>query len=301
MARLNPMLAVCTILLETLFLAVINIEICIIQDIDYLKVFLPFANAAVLVFSGLALFSIKQIEENSRKKVESCLLGEYLQNVEDLINSIHAQRHEHTRHIQTLQAMLYLEEADRAREYLDGIAENYQGVQDLIYVGDPALTALLNSKRKVAETKNIHFDFAVKCDVSNIGIAPWDLCSIVGNLLDNALEAAVHDKKNRQASLEIKYENSHYMIYVYNNGAKIPSSQIENLFKPGYTNKNSAARGFGLYLVKKLVDKYGGSIKVICEPRTAFIVSLPDRSEKKGDQKAISQVSKSFREAAASQ
>ena len=48
----------------------------------------------------------------------------------------------------------------------------------------------LNSK-KVAEAKKIDFAFSVKCDFNNINMHPWDLCSILGNLLDNALEAAL--------------------------------------------------------------------------------------------------------------
>ncbi len=299
MLRFSSLLAVCTILMETLLLVIINMGICISRDTESLKAFLLLANAAVLVLSGMAVFSIKQIEETSRREIESSLMREHLQNIKDLINSMHAQRHEHTRHIQTIQAMLYLEETDKAKEYIDGIAKNYQEMQDLVYVGDPALTALLNSKRKAAEMKNIEFDFAVKCDVSSTGIAPWDLCSIVGNLLDNAMEAAVYDKDNRRAGLEIKYENNSYVIYVYNTGAKISRFQREKLFEPGYTSKNSPARGFGLYLVKKLVDKYGGNIDLICEPRTVFIVSLPDRRADKDDKKLVPKDSKRFREATA--
>jgi signal transduction histidine kinase len=102
-----------------------------------------------------------------------------------------------------------------------------------------------------------------------------DLCSIVGNLIDNALEAAVNDEQQPRVGIEIKKEDNNCLIYVYNNGTKISSHEIPKIFRPGYSRTSFSTRGFGLYLVKKLVEEYSGSINVITEPRTTFIVSLP--------------------------
>jgi len=73
------------------------------------------------------------------------------------------------------------------------------------------------------------------------------------------------------------------ILYVYNTGPKISAKIKQRLFTAGYTTKESAARGYGLYLVKKLVDKYGGKIEVISRERTTFIVYLPDRDRGKDD------------------
>ena len=115
-----------------------------------------------MLLSGFAVISIRQVSSTAGDH-RAQLLKEHLNNIEDLVNSFNSQRHEHTRHIQTVQAMLYLDEVEQARDYLDGVAEQYWEIQDLVFVGNPALTALVNSKRKLAETKNINFDFAVKC------------------------------------------------------------------------------------------------------------------------------------------
>jgi two-component system sensor histidine kinase AgrC len=285
--KINPLLAVATILLETLFIVIINLQVCISQDINTLKNYLPYANILVIVLSGFAIISIRHIADYTRREIEVTLLKEHLRDVEDLINTFHSEKHEHTRHLQTIQAMLYLEETDEAKKYLEGIANDYWQMQDLVYVGNPALTALLSAKRKVAEVKNIDFACAVKCNISNLGLEPWDLCSIVGNLLDNALEAVLQEDNTRRVSLEIKYEDNCYVIYVYNNGPRIPKSQAARIFHPGYTTKNSAARGFGLFVVKTLVDKYEGSIQLVTEPRTTFIIKLPDREVKKLDKAII--------------
>ncbi|MDF9409470.1 ATP-binding protein [Pelotomaculum isophthalicicum JI] len=272
-----------TILLNTLFNVLINQEIYLSKDIHDLKAFLPFINLAVLLLSGLVVFSIKSLEENTKKIVELNLLKTHLSQVENLINTLQVQKHEHSRHIQTLQAMLHLDEADKAIEYIEGIAENYRHSEEIVYVGHPALTALLNGKRKVAEAMKIDFAFSVKCDIADINIPPWDLCSILGNLLDNAFDAVLQANIDRRVAIEIKHEDLNYVMYVYNTGPKIPEAVRQRLFIAGFTTKKSEARGYGLYLVKKLVDRYGGRIDVVSEERTTFIVYLPDRGRKVDD------------------
>lgn len=242
------LLIISTILLETLFIVLINQQMYLIKDISDIKAILPFVNLVVLVLSGLVVFSIKGLEENTKKVMEFNLLKAHLLQVEDLLNTLQAQKHEHSRHIQTIQAMLYLEEVDKAIEYIEGMAESYRHTEEIVYVGHPALTALLNSKRKVAEAKKIDFAFSVKCDIANIDVKPWDLCSILGNLLDNALEAALQDHIDSRVAIEIKYENANYVIYVYNTGPKISEMKIQRLFTAGYTTKKSEACGYGLYL-----------------------------------------------------
>ena len=275
MFKNGNLLVISIVLIEALFIVLLNQHIYIAQDVNSLKRFMPIANGFVLIMSGLALFSIKGIEKTVKKKVELNLLKEHLQQIEGLLNTLQIQKHEHARHIQVIQAMLYLDEIDKSKEYIDGIAQDYQPTEELIHAGHPALTALLNSKCKAAESKGIDFAFSVKCNPSNLKMTPWDLCSILGNLLDNAMEAAVQIPDNRRVSIEIKYEADQYVVYVYNNGPAITASQKKKLFQPGFTTKNSEARGYGLFLVNKLVQQHGGTIEVKSGERTSFIVYLP--------------------------
>jgi len=231
----------------------------------------------ILVLSGLIIFSIRELEKGARKIAETNILKAHLRQVEDLLKAKQVQKHEHSRHIQTIQAMLYLDEVDKVAEYIEGIAGSYRYTEKIVCAGHPALTALLNTKQQVAETNKIDFAFAVKCDITKLNVHPWDLCSILGNLLDNAFDAALLEHTDRRVAVEIKYEDANYILYVYNTSPKIPVKVKQRLFTAGYTTKESAARGYGLYLVKKLVDKYGGKIDVISRERTTFMVYLPDR------------------------
>ena len=69
-------------------------------------------------------------------------------------------------------------------------------------------------------------------------------------------------------------EEDNRIAYIANTGDTINDKQLPRLFMPGYT-KASEARGYGLYIVKSLVDSYRGRITVIRKPKTMFVISLP--------------------------
>lgn len=283
----SSLFVIFTILMETLFIAVFNQKLLITNDLQSMKSYLPFANVVAVLLAVLALFSIKELEGKTRRETEMQVLKCNLEQVEELLSSLQVQKHEHTRHIQTLQAMLFLGEVERATEYIEGIGESYWHAVDIVQVGHPAVTALLNSKKQVAQTRGVEFDFCVKCNLAGMRIRPWDFCSILGNLVDNALEAVVTEPDNRSVTVEIKTTEEFFVIYVYNTGPRITKFQQSNLFKPGYTTKKSDGRGYGLYVVKKLVDSYGGTIKVVSDRRTTFIIYLPKSGGNKIDKKTV--------------
>lgn len=264
---------------QAFFIIIVNHYIFILNDFASLKSMLPFINFFMVSLTVFLLYSIKKLETNAKRRVETNLLKEHLKQIEDLIKTIQTQKHDHTKHLQTLQAMVHLEEIEAAKNYIDGIAENYWYTEEIVNAGHPVLTALLNSKCKIAEIKKIKFDFSIKCDFQNIQFSSWDLCSILGNLIDNAFEAVIESAGEKNVGLEIKAENGNFVIYVINSGAKISDKGQKNIFIPGFTTKDSEGRGYGLFIVKKLVDKYGGMIQVVSHDKTTFIISLPLKGE----------------------
>ncbi|QGU00887.1 hypothetical protein SYNTR_2293 [Candidatus Syntrophocurvum alkaliphilum] len=274
MARF-PFLIITTILSQTLLIAVISLLIYFSNDIETVKSYVPVFIIVIVLLSGFVIISLNQLLVSVRVITERNYLKSFLQNTESLIKILNTERHETSKHIQTIQAMLHLEEYDTAREYTDDIARNYRKLQNIVNVGEPALTALLNSKKSVADFQGIEFDFAVKCDINNIHLKKWELCSIIGNLIDNAFEATTANVNKKRVTLEIKKEDNNYLIYIHNTGEKINNKQINEIFNPGFTTKESDNLGYGLYIVKNIVEKYNGSIKVHTHPKTTFQVSIP--------------------------
>ncbi|MDD2586785.1 MAG: GHKL domain-containing protein [Syntrophomonadaceae bacterium] len=266
------LIVICTLLIQTLFIIIMNNAVLSTVEIETLKKFIPWVNLLVLAFAILNILSLKRMEEAAENRTREKLLLGHVRNVESLNNTLQLRQHEYSRHLQTIQAMAYLDKQKELKEYINGIAKKYRQAEDMIYAGHPAVTALINSRKMAAESQQIEFAVAVKCDLSSLNIPPWDINSILGNLIDNALEAAVFDDHPRVA-VEFKFEDKEYLIYIRNNGKTIADPDI--IFKPGFSTKDSRTRGYGLYSVKTIVQAYCGSIDIDCKNYTAIIVRLP--------------------------
>jgi sensor histidine kinase regulating citrate/malate metabolism len=267
-------------LFEAVIMVFINLMVYASDTIHDIKVILPYINVLVIIITIIVLISIQEIGKTVKKNIEVQAMKDNLKQTESLLNTLHTQRHEYNRHLQSLQAMIHLDKIDDAIKYIDGLSENNMYSDEIIYFVNPIITAILNSKSKVAETKNIMFDFAIKCDISEIPISPWDLSSVLGNLLDNAFEAVMlNEEKNRSVGLEVKKVEGEYVIYVFNNGPIIPSRDVKKIFDAGYTTKGSQGRGYGLFLVKNIIKQYGGKLQLITNNRTLFKVCFTGKEE----------------------
>jgi sensor histidine kinase regulating citrate/malate metabolism len=274
----RAIIAIATILFQTFFIAILNLQLYLtIPKGSAFRGFLPFANIIVMFLCVLSLISIQHISNMAEKKAEVNLLKNHLKQIEELVKTIHGYQHEYARHLQTIHSMLFLGEVSEAEAYLDGLISDYPVIQDVAYIGDLALSTLLHAKQKVAESHNIKFAYFFQYDLSQCGIASWDMCSIVGNLLDNAIEAAVEGPIPRRVTLETKPVGLGVKIEVHNSGNPIPPTISDHLFEEGFTTKNSVGRGYGLYLVNKLVSKYKGTVSFISEGNTTFTVWLSGR------------------------
>lgn len=280
----KSLLVLFTVLIQGIFITIMNQTFYLSQQVYILGgIEHTIINMIISIFTILVLFSIKGLGDDIKDKVEMSFLKTHLEQMEDLFKALRVQGHEHKRHIQTIQAMVYLDEIASAKEYIDGLSDGYNYTDNIIYVENMALTALINGKRKVAEISNIDFKFSINSSLDELKIDSWDLCSILGNLLDNAFEAVRKEKNHRLVGLDIDCVEGNYIMKVWNNGVKISKDEMDKLFEPGYTTKESVGRGYGLFLIKNLLDKYKGNIEVYSTDKTVFKIILPKGEGNKND------------------
>jgi len=91
-----------------------------------------------------------------------------------------------------------------------------------------------------------------------------ELVTIVGNLIDNALEA-VKDSAQRQVDVLIAYNNHSVAIEVLDSGPGMDPELVDQMFVKGYSTK-SAGRGFGLFLVARAIERLNGQVQVFTKP-----------------------------------
>ena len=128
-------------------------------------------------------------------------------------------------------------------------------------------------------------DFTIDND-SNLGeVKSSDATSLVvviGNLLDNAMTAVNNNEKhNKKIFFSIFHEFDKIYISVIDNGHGITGEVAEKIYDKGFTTKKNYNSGYGLYLIKSIVDSYNGEInfETNSEGLTEFIIILPIKEE----------------------
>ena len=137
-----------------------------------------------------------------------------------------------------------------ASEYLDSMKEKFAPGNTIVETGNPALDAMLSTKKAVADSKNIDFNTRIQIP-ENLNINSADLCVIFGNALDNAIEACERTKRaDAVIDVDIAY-NANVLYCKIINTSPLPE---ENKRKTSKTDKFN--HGFGLENIKTALSKY---------------------------------------------
>ncbi|HEY3021072.1 MAG TPA: sensor histidine kinase [Solirubrobacteraceae bacterium] len=207
-----------------------------------------------------------------------------LDSVRDLTDAMRAQAHEFSNRLHTLSGLLQLGHDEEALSFIREIAHADAALREVITrrIRDPHVAALLLAKSAVAGERGVELRLAEDSLLAGELRDPRALLTVLGNLVDNALDAA-RDSGREAPFAEVglrMLDGGELLVRVADSGAGIPAGERERIFEPGYTTKPSGgigSRGVGLSLVQRLVERRGGSIRVADAPRggALFEVRLP--------------------------
>lgn len=229
---------------------------------------------AVLI--GLFVVAGKKFGEYVETEYEAKRAMENLKQIKQLIDSSRKQRHDFYQQLQTVYGLLEGGFFDRARNYINRMFSGISRTGGLIKTDNFTISALLYTKIGLAEARNIDLEITVACSLKELPLTPLESSSLLGNLIDNALEA-VEEKtgEHRQVQLDITVERGLYVIACADRGDSIAPEIRENIFKPDFTTKEGHS-GLGLTIVKDIVNKYRGTIHLNSdEDKTTFTVTIP--------------------------
>ncbi|KAB1656367.1 GHKL domain-containing protein [Pseudoclavibacter chungangensis] len=203
------------------------------------------------------------------------------ESVRTLSQAMRAQTHEHGNRLHTAVALLELGRTTEAIAILTETSRRSQALLDRIDVPahiDPAVTALLMGKASQARELGIEWTVEIDPDAPPTGLGSVDLVSVLGNLIDNALDAAASGREPRwvDASLE-RGTSGELRIVVSDSGDGVPDEFTTRVFEEGFSTKpvGGLGRGVGLPLVRSIVDAAHGSIELAPDAPTTFTVHLP--------------------------
>ena len=184
------------------------------------------------------------------------LIETHYQEVDNMYHQIRGWRHDYRNHIQTMKAYAAAEDWDAICHYLELLDEDLTTVDTVIKTGNAMTDAILNSKISLAKSKDIQViadaDIPVKLNSSEI-----DLCCIIGNLFDNAIEASMQlPKEKRLIRIYMDMKNTQLYISFTNFTAGKKLKKQGNLFK----STKGEGHGLGLVRMDAIVDRLGGYI-----------------------------------------
>lgn len=217
-----------------------------------------------------------------RDRTELEQLGRELDSTRGLIDALRAQDHEHANRMHTVLGLLELEMYDDAVEFVGEVVGDHRATAEQVAekIQDPLLAALLVGKATVAAERGVALSLADRTGLPDRLIDPRGLVTIVGNLVDNALDATAGTAHAR-VEVELQAEGRTATLRVRDTGPGIPEEQRELIFTEGWSTKQRPAhreRGIGLPLVRRLAERQGGSATVgeAAGGGAEFTVVLPE-------------------------
>ncbi|MFJ3958453.1 ATP-binding protein [Arthrobacter sp. NPDC090010] len=228
-----------------------------------------------------------------RTEIES--LGSELATTRTLSDALRAQTHEHANRLHLMVSLMELGRTPEALELATRDLELGQRLADdlLGAVDEPVLTALVMGKSAEAHERGVQLDLETSSLPTALDLPVQDLVTVLGNLLDNAIDAAAAAPAPRNVRLGVRADGDDVVLTVQDSGSGFAPGTLERAFEFGYSTKPSRhGRGVGLALVRQTVRRLGGTLDAdpgrAPSPATAdseamlhgarFTVTLPQNS-----------------------
>ena len=202
--------------------------------------------------------------------------------VDSLTDALRAQAHEFSNRLHTIAGLVELGRAEEAMQLITATSGVHQELTESLLerLGDPVLGALLLAKAAIASERGVELRVSDDTVLTEKVLEGNDLITLVGNLIDNALDSAGQSRGERWVSVAVSAQQEDLVIRVADSGAGVPDRLLDKVFEEGFTTKprgGGRRRGIGLALVREVARRHGGDVEVANEVGAVFTVRLPLR------------------------
>ena len=218
---------------------------------------------AVIISVILTILILKAKYDKRLSNFQDSVLKKQRDEVQNIYQTMRAWRHDYHNHIQSIKAMIAMDKKEELSDYLDNLEKDLDSIDIAIRTGNVGLDAILSSKVSIARKNNIDVNCTAKVP-SNLTITDVHLCAIVGNLMDNAIEACekITDKSAQKfIRIYIGLFKSQLYISVTNSTKEKKRRRLCEL-----VTSKLGEHGFGLRRIDKLAEKYDGYVNRKNEP-----------------------------------
>lgn len=191
----------------------------------------------------------KRIAAYQRELIET-----HYREVENMYRQIRGWRHDYRNHIQTMKVLAANGNMDALKAYLDELDTDLNTVDTVVKTGNPMADAILNSKISLARSRNIPTQVDAHIPVK-LKMSELDLCCIIGNLFDNAMEASMalpEEKRLIRVYMDMKGTQLYISFTNFTAAKKL------NKVGKGFKTSKGEGHGFGLVRMDDIVSRYDG-------------------------------------------
>ncbi len=235
----------------------------------------------VTFVSLLSTYLISKVAQKSRKEMQYQLElnqlemeHKYYEDMSDIVNNLRSLRHDMNNHIGIMLGLVDTKQYDDLKEYLTDIYADASHANDYIFLDDKALTILLNTK--IGKATNLNIDMNVVVDVPSLPFNTKDMSIIIGNMLDNAIEAASQVENGPYITFAIHKFDNQYMICCQNNFVSKPKEQNGKFIT---SKKDAASHGMGISNIKTAVERYNGSVTINISDAFEMLIQVNDTNQ----------------------
>lgn len=204
-------------------------------------------------------------------------MAEEITGIKKMAWSLRAQNHEFMNKLHTISGLIQLEEYDEVIKFINVIATNKKNITTIISdkIKDVSISALILSKYSKCEEYRINLIIDENSKITKLPeyMTSEELVSIIGNLIENSIDAVKNDGTG-EIYVKICEEDNEMKVNIKDNGLGIPENIRESIYKMGSTSK-AGGRGLGMYIVKKYIDEAEGSIDFKVNSGTEWNISIP--------------------------
>lgn len=247
--------------------AITRTELTIKNSIYHIKI-LPLLSGEN-IFGHIILLDSRDVIDTYARKITG---------MDQLVEGMRANIHEFKNRLHVILGLININKIDLAKKYILEAQElNEYDFKKYNNIKNPFLKAILLGKEAICKERKIEFilDNTSTFDLQSKDYFIEDLSTIIGNLIENSIEAFIDtDIENKFIQVKLSQSSSKLLISVTDNGKSIPDGIVNNIFDYGFSTKGEN-RGVGLYLVQEKLKLYNGSLKLQREPFTkTFIIEV---------------------------
>lgn len=245
-------------ILITAFIILPNSIFYYFSSYDIPKNIIIFNIISMFVFFSLSTYNTYKSNELEMKKNELEYQKLYNKSLNDLLDGLRTFKHDYANVLNSIQGYMTLNDLKGLKKYFSEILDDYRSVNNLsavspAIINNPSVYGLIMSKLYLADSKGIKMQIDITTELNHSEMKIYELCKIIGILLDNAIEASLQsEEKLVRLTIRLDRRENCYVIIVEN--TFIGEVKINEIFNKGFSSKGKD-RGLGLWEVKNITNK----------------------------------------------